>query len=120
MDVVAICGHRCADRSGAPFYGEVGRGIGIDVSGRGCQLCTLDLQVVTVLVDRAGLGEVALREPFSREIQRASIGVTASRVTTLPVTAVGLIDLDAAGIERSHHILPARSNNLAFPVNSSG
>src|ERR1700729_3118550 len=106
MDVVAVCSYSCADKSGTPLDGEVHRGV--DTSGCGRQLCTLDLQVVTMLADSAGLRELALREPSSREIQRARIGVAASRVTTLPVGAVGPIDLDAAGIERPRHILPAR------------
>src|ERR1700733_627731 len=118
MDVVAVCGYSCADRSGTPLDGEMRRGV--DAPGRGRQLCALDLQVVTMLADSAGLGEVALREPFSREIQRARISVAARRVTTLPVGAVGPIDLDATGIERSPHILPARGDNLPFLVNASG
>src|SRR3984957_8042898 len=122
MDVVAVCRYSCADRSRAPLDGEVHRAI--DASGCSRQLCTLDLQVVTTLADSAEFGPVALGEPFSREVQRTSIstitiGVGASRVTALPVGAVGPIDLDAAGIERSRHILPALRDNFSFLVNSS-
>lgn len=116
VDAIAVCGDRSPDTVPIP----VGRQVPISVHLAACVITGLiaELQVLTALMNGAGLGAIPLRIPCPGQVQTI-MSSPAARIASCPERPVRPVDLAAVRAESAVHELPPWRDDAVLPLKLS-